>query len=75
SLIWRHYNLFNLNVIGSRAGRETWDILEGQLEIPVWSRFGVGFEAEYCSRRFDFKNSTAGSRSLIEARALVTWQF
>ena len=39
SLIWRHYNLFNLNVIGSRPGRETWDILEGQIEIPVWSRF------------------------------------
>ena len=75
SVIWRHYNLFNLNVIGSRVGREAWDILQGQIEIPVWSRFGVGLEAEYCSRRFDFKDSTAGSRSLVETRAFVTWQF
>ena len=75
SMIWRHYNLFNLNVIGSRPGRETWDIIQSQLEIPVGSKFGVGFEAEYCSRRFDFEDSTAGGRNLIEARVFVAWQF
>ena len=75
TLTWRHYNLFDLDVIGSRAGRETWNILQGQMEFPVWSRFGLGFEAEYCSRRFNFRDFPAGHRDLVEARAFVTWQF
>ena len=75
TLIWRHYYLFDLNVIGSRVGRETWDILQGQLEFPVWSSFGVGFEAEYCARRFDLRDFPKGHRDLVEARAFVTWQF
>jgi hypothetical protein len=75
SLIWRHYSVFNLNVIGSRVGRETWDVVEGQIEFPVWSRLGMGFEAEYCSRRFDLRDLPSGHRGLVEARAFVSWQF
>ena len=60
TLIWRHYDLFDLDVIGSRVGRETWDILQGQLEFPVWSRFGIGIEAEYCARRLRLQGFRAG---------------
>lgn len=75
SLIWRHYGLFDLDVIGSRVGRETWDILQGQFEVPIWSTFGIGFEAEFCSRRFNFRDFPSGDRSLVEARAFIDWQF
>ena len=75
SLIWRHYTLFNLKVINSRVGRETWDILLGRISFPVWSSLGIGLEAEYCSRRFDLRDFAPGSRRLAEARAFITWQF
>lgn len=75
SLAWRHYNLFDLNVIGSRVGRETWDILQGQLELPVGAGFGAGIAAEFCSRRFHFRDFPSGHRDLFETRAFVSWQF
>jgi len=75
SLDWRHYQLFDLNVPGSRTGREGWNILMGQVAIPVLADFGVGFAAEYCARRYEFEPFEPGSRKLVEARAFVTWQF
>jgi len=75
SLDWRHYQLFDLNVPGSRVGREGWNILMGQVAVPVLADFGLGFAAEYCARRYDFEGFEPGSRKLFEARAFVTWQF
>ena len=75
NVIWRHYGLFNLRVIGSRPGRESWDIVEGQLAIPVWSKLGAGFVVEYCGRSYDLESFAPGHRRLTEARAFLTWQF
>jgi len=75
SVIWRHYGLYALAVSGGRAGRESWDILQGQVNVPVWEKLGVGFVVEYCGRRFDFKDYPPGSRRLVEARAFVSCQF
>jgi hypothetical protein len=75
SLIWRHYRLYDLDVPGSRVGHEAWNILQGQVSVPVFARFGLGFTAEYCSRRYDFRDYAPGGRELFEARAFVTWKF
>jgi hypothetical protein len=75
SLIWRHYRLFDLDVPGSRVGREAWHIIQGQVAVPVFGDFGLGFMAEYCSRRYDFRDFAPGRRQLFEARAFVAWQF
>jgi hypothetical protein len=75
SLDWRYYQLFDLNVPGSRVGREGWNILTGQIAIPVLADFGLGFAAEYCGRRYDIEGFEPGSRNLFEARAFVMWQF
>jgi len=74
-IVWRHYALFNLDVLDSLAGRESWDILQGQICVPVRSRIGIGLAAEYCSRRYDFRDFGPGSRNAVEARAFVVWQF
>jgi len=75
SALWRHYTLFNLDVTGSRAGREHWDILQGQVSVPIVNRIGLGFAAEYCGRNYVFKVAEPGSRHLLEARVFATWQF
>ena len=75
SALWRHYTLFNLDVVGSRVGREHWDILQGQVSVPIVSRIGLGFAAEYCGRNYVFKVDEPGSRHLLEARVFATWQF
>jgi len=75
SALWRHYTLFNLNVVGSRVGREHWDILQGQVSVPIANRIGLGFAAEYCGRNYVFKVDEPGSRHLLEARVFATWQF
>jgi hypothetical protein len=75
SAVWRHYSLFNLNVVGSRAGREHWNILQGQASVPVMRRVGLGFAAEYCGRNYVFEVDEPGSRHLVEARVFATWQF
>jgi hypothetical protein len=75
SAIWRHYGLFNLNVIGSRPGRESWNIIQVQVAVPVWSKLGLGFVVEYCGRYYDFEDYEPGSRRLVEARAYAAWQF
>jgi len=75
SLQWRHYHLFDLDVPGSRVGHEGWDILTGQVAIPVLARVGLGFSAEYCARRYDFRDYDPGSRRLFEGRAFLIWQF
>ncbi len=75
SAVWRHYGLYTLAVSGGRVGRESWDILQGQVSVPVWEKLGVGFLVEYCGRHFDFRDFPPGSRRLVEARAFVTWQF
>jgi hypothetical protein len=75
SLDWRHYQLFDLNVPGSRIGREGWNIFMGQVAVPVLADIGLGFAAEYCLRRYDFDGFAPGDRKLFEARAFVTWQF
>jgi len=75
SVCWRHYGLYDLRVTGSRPGRESWDIVLGQLEVPVWKRFGLGLTVEYCGRSYDFEDSGPGSRRLFEARAFLAWQF
>jgi hypothetical protein len=75
SFVWRHYRLFDLDVPGSRAGRESWNILEGQVSAPIVSTVGIGLAAEFCSRAFDFRDHAPGSRELFEARAFITWQF
>jgi hypothetical protein len=72
---WRYYHLFDLNVPGSRPGAEGWNILTGQVAIPVIKDVGLGLSAEYCARRFDFRGFAPGSRKLFEARAFMTWQF
>lgn len=72
---WRHYTLFNLRVVGSRPGREHWDILQAQLSLPVLKRTGIGIAAEYCGRDYVFAVDEPGSRHLLEARAFATWQF
>lgn len=75
NVIWRHYGLFNLRVIGSRPGRESWNILQAQLAAPVWSRLGIGAVVEYCGRAFDLEGFEPGGRRLVEARAFLAWQF
>ena len=75
SVIWRHYGLFNLRVIGSRPGRESWDILQAQVAAPIWSKLGIGAVIEYCGRSYDLEGFDADSRRLYEARAFLTWQF
>jgi hypothetical protein len=75
SLSWRHYDLFNLNVPGSRPGRERWDILIGQVSLPVWKRIGIGVTGEYCGRSYDLEGQEPGSRKVFEARVFATWQF
>ena len=75
SAVWRHYSLFNLNVVGSRVGREHWNILQGQVSVPVMRRVGLGFAAEYCGRNYVFEVDEPGSRHLVEARVFATWQF
>jgi len=75
SVIWRHYGLFNLRVIGSRPGRESWNILQAQVAAPILSRLGIGAVIEYCGRSFDLEGYDPGSRRLYEARAFLTWQF
>ncbi len=75
SALWRHYTLFNLDVTGSRAGREHWDILQGQVSVPIVNRIGLGIAAEYCGRDYVFKVDDPGSRHLLEARVFATWQF
>ncbi len=75
SAIWRHYSLFDLNVVGSRVGREAWDILEAQACLPVLSTVGIGAAAEYCGRSFNFRDFPSGSRRLAEFRAFLVWQF
>jgi hypothetical protein len=74
-IVWHHYNLFDLNVRGSRVGRETWDILQAQIELPILAGFGLGGEVEYCSRRFDPRDFPGGHRALGELKAFVAWQF
>lgn len=75
SLSWRHYRLFNLNVPGSRPGREQWNILTGQVSLPVWKRIGIGVTAEYCGRDYDLRDQEPGSRNVFEARLFAAWQF
>lgn len=75
SASWRHYRLFNLDVLSSRAGREAWNIVQGRVSVPVWQGLGLGFEAEYCGRAFDFRDHPSGSRRLFEGRVFTTWQF
>ncbi len=75
SVMWRHYGLYNLRVTGSRPGREAWDILLGQVEVPLWSSFGLGFAVEYCGRSYRFHSGESGARRLYEARAFLAWQF
>jgi len=75
SLIWRHYRLFDLNVTGSRLGRERWNIIQGQACVPVFSRVGLGLAVEYCSRRHAFRDYEPGSRNVVELRAFANWQF
>ncbi|HSA94557.1 MAG TPA: DUF3943 domain-containing protein, partial [Acidobacteriota bacterium] len=75
NVIWRHYGLSNLRVVGSRPGRESWDIVQGQLAVPVWSGLGAGFVVEYCGRSFNLEGFDPGHRRLIEARAFLMWQF
>ena len=75
NLAWRHYDLFDLDVPGSRVGQEAWNIFMGQVAIPVLKDIGFGFAAEYCVRRYDFEGFAPGDRKLFEARAFVTWQF
>ncbi len=75
SLSWRHYDLFDLNVPGSRPGRERWDILTGQVSVPVWKRIGIGAAAEYCGRSYDLSDQEPGSRNVFEARLFASWQF
>ena len=75
SLSWRHYGLFNLNVPGSRPGREQWNILIGQVSLLVWKRIGVGVAAEFCGRRYDLQDQERGSRNVFEARLFANWQF
>lgn len=72
---WRHYTLFNLRVVGSRPGREHWDILHAQVSVPVFRRTGIGFSAEYCGRDYVFEVDEPGSRHLLETRVFATWQF
>lgn len=72
---WRHYTLFNLRVVGSRPGKEHWDILQAQVSVPVFRRTGLGFSAEYCGRNYVFEVDEPGSRHLLEARVFATWQF
>jgi hypothetical protein len=75
SLQWRHYHLFDLDVPGSRVGREGWDILTGQVAVPLLARIGIGLSAEYCSRRYQFRDFEPGGRRLLEGRAFLVWQF
>jgi hypothetical protein len=69
---WRHYGLFTLE---GQAGRETWDVLQGQVRFPVWKKLGLGFQVETCGRRMRFKDVPPGERWLHEARGFLTWQF
>ncbi len=72
SATWRHYGLYTLQ---GQKGAESWDILQGEVRIPVWGKLGAGVQAEYCERHIDFEGQDPGERRLFEIRAFVTCQF
>jgi hypothetical protein len=75
SATWRHYRLFNLRVVGSRPGRESWNILQARASLPVWKTLGIGVAVEYCHRGYDLEGNPAGSRRVLESRVYAAWQF
>ena len=75
SATWRHYHLFNLRVVGSRPGRESWNIIYAQARIPLWKKLGIGVAVEYCGREYDLEGNPPGSRRVFESRAFAAWQF
>lgn len=72
SASWRHYGIYTLR---GQKGSESWDILRGQVRIPVWRNLGAGAQAEYCERHINFEGQEPGERRLFEIRAFVTCQF
>ena len=75
SATWRHYHIFNLHVVGSRPGRESWNIIYAQARVPIWKKLGIGVAVEYCGRGYDLEGFPQGSRRVFESRAFAAWQF